>query len=89
MAKFALQYIGVMCVVMFAISLFGYGLGESLQSWLPDDGIDLYPSYEAAVAAANRGHEIAGWIENALVTASALIIFVVMHRRYKARNRES
>jgi hypothetical protein len=85
MIKFILKYIGVMLVVMLLISAGGYFAGRAIQAQLPDDGIDVYPSYQAAVAAANRGNHIANQFEAALVILSGTIIFVVMYRRHKAR----
>lgn len=88
MIKFAFQYIAVMLGVMIVIAVLGYFLGDSIQARLPDDGINFYPSYEAALASTRRGHEISDRIESILVTVSAVVIFVVMYRRYKSKNQE-
>ena len=89
MLKFAFQYIVVMFGVMLVIAVSGFFLGEAIQDWLPDDGVNLYPSYEAALASTRRGHEISNQIESVLVTASAVVIFVTMYRRYKSKDQES
>ena len=75
---FAIRYIAVMLVVVLVISVGGWFLGETLNDMMPDDGIDVYPSLEAAKAAMNRGHAIAHWIEVALIFISGVLVFFIM-----------
>ena len=81
MLKFALKYIGVMLVIMLAVSICGWFVGEALQAGMPVDNTRVYPSLEAAQRAANRGHHLVNQIEMGVVTVSAFIVFIVMWRR--------
>ena len=81
MLKFALKYIGVMLVIMLAVSICGWFVGEALQAGMPVDNTRVYPSLEAAQRAANRGHHLVNQIEMVVAIASAFIVFVVMWRR--------
>ncbi len=84
MLKFALKYVGVMLVIMFAVSICGWFVGEALQAGMPIDNTRVYPSLEAAQRAASRGHHLVNQIEMVVVTASAFIVFIVMWRRRQA-----
>lgn len=89
MVKFALKYIVVTFAVLIVITICFHFIGEAIQSRLPDDGIELYPSREAAIASTRRGHAIVAPIEQALGWMSGAVIFIVMYRRHKAANRGS
>ena len=81
---FALKYIGIVLVLIVTINISGWFLGRGIDAMLPDDGIDVYPSREAAIATAYRGDRIADQIEIALIVVSSAVVFVLMRRRQKS-----
>ncbi len=72
-----------MVAIMIVVAVIGHILGDQLNDFLPDDGIDVYPSREAAYAAAYRGERIMDKIEIMVIFISGLLLFIKMKNDQK------
>lgn len=82
--KFFVKYVFIMIPIMTVVAVLGHFLRDMLNDFLPDDGIDVYPSREAAYAAAYRGERIMDKIEILVIFALAYVVFM----RMKNKNNE-
>ena len=82
--RFLLKFGFVLLLIRIGLGIVGWFAGETIQDMLPDDGVDVYTSLEAAQRAVNRGHEIADRFENGVFVLIAVILAPLMWRRQKA-----
>lgn len=82
--KFAVKFGLVLLPIRIVLGTIGWFAGEHIQGTLPDDGIDVYPSLEAAQQAMYRGHDIVDQYENWAFIAIGTVLFLLMWRRHKA-----